>query len=797
MTQRSKKGASLSKKALIEVSGSGITFLKELEEQLRPFAYHLFCSKWQFKQYKYLKNNVPPNTLLSVADFSENYRCAYQDEISSAYYNYEQATLHPFQCVYSKGDEIVTQSVIIISNDLKHDANAVEHFNRVMLEHINTQINVNRHIQWSDGCSAQYKGKGSFGILQEETTVTERHFFGTRHGKGPCDAIGATVKNKTTTYVKSRRGIVRNALELYNFCQTELSNLTRVFFYVDKEDIPPNTQKYKTVPNTRQSHAVKRSDEGLLKRKYSCFCEGCIGEGQCVNQSYVDDWVPAFSKYKTTVNFQTKKKNLNASKGKQEKKKVTGKQRTVKLTSEKSKKESRKKKCKVDEDWTVLQKPKSIILKRSSDGAIPPSKKFGATDDTSRPSTKSNVDQDWTVLKKAESIILKRSSDGGVPPSKKLATDDTSKRKSNPLSSKKFGATDVTSKRKRSPPPKKSGAADDTSKRKSSPPLQKPGATDDTSKRKSSPPPKKSGATDDTSKRKSSPPLQKPGATDDTSKRKSSPSVASSCKKNKALKVYRGVVPPNDVRTLTRALIHSPRNIQLSTIQNIDLGTIDMQINQTVVKLKKQVDCTALHQLPLDVPDTDMYPVLIEADGNCLSRAGSVLAYGTEENHMDVRLRIAIELIQHRDHYLDVVNLSRGLPRGVFLKPKDVVEMFADDFRGDISDEEVDRLFRREVHDTLKLSSYFGLWGVMALASVLGVRIYSVYPDLGPKSTREKLHRWIYPREMRNPKPAYIMWTSHREDMLAEHWVANHFSVLLPISQRLEFFCEYLSNLLV
>ena len=284
-------------------------------------------------------------------------------------------------------------------------------------------------------------------------------------------------------------------------------------------------------------------------------------------------------------------------------------------------------------------------------------------------------------------------------------------------------------------------------------------------------------------------------ATDDTSgafediirknaKRKGSPPAVSGCKKNKALKKYCGVVPPNDVKSLTRALIHSPRNIQLSTIKNIQLGTVDIQVNQTVVRLKKQVDVVALNQLPLDVPDTNLYPVLITADGNCLSRADSVLAYGVEDHHMDVRLRIAIELIQHRDYYLDVVSLSRGMPRGVFLKPKDVVEMFAEDFRCNISDEEVDRLYQREVHDTLKLSSYFGLWGVMALASVLGVRIFSVYPQLGPKTTREKLHRWIYPRETRNPGPAFIMWTSHRENMLKEHWVANHFTILLPITQR-------------
>ena len=50
-----------------------------------------------FRQANELTRNItqslPKGWMVSVADFAENYRCINQDEIQSAYYNYQQATL--------------------------------------------------------------------------------------------------------------------------------------------------------------------------------------------------------------------------------------------------------------------------------------------------------------------------------------------------------------------------------------------------------------------------------------------------------------------------------------------------------------------------------------------------------------------------------------------------------------------------------------------------------------------------------------------------------------------------------
>ena len=54
-----------------------------------------------------------------IQDFAENYRTFYQDEIQSAHWQYEQATVHPVICYYQcqeKGCwETVTESIICIT----------------------------------------------------------------------------------------------------------------------------------------------------------------------------------------------------------------------------------------------------------------------------------------------------------------------------------------------------------------------------------------------------------------------------------------------------------------------------------------------------------------------------------------------------------------------------------------------------------------------------------------------------------------------------------------------------------
>ena len=83
----------------------------------------------------------------------------------------------------------------------------------------------------------------------------------------------------------------------------------------------------------------------------------------------------------------------------------------------------------------------------------------------------------------------------------------------------------------------------------------------------------------------------------------------------------------------------------------------------------RQLQC---QPLPIDPLSVDLYPqdrpalqpVKIYGDGNCLARAGSFLAFGTEDEHVEIRMRIACELALHSDIYQDDSFLGAGLEDG-------------------------------------------------------------------------------------------------------------------------------------
>jgi hypothetical protein len=95
----------------------------------------------------------------------------------------------------------------------------------------------------------------------------EKHFFGTRHGKGPCDGEFGVVKRSVSSAVMSRNVIVRNATEFYEYAREFLSkpkdepsdvccHTQRSFFFVDEHDINrkrPDRINVKAIPNTRQN----------------------------------------------------------------------------------------------------------------------------------------------------------------------------------------------------------------------------------------------------------------------------------------------------------------------------------------------------------------------------------------------------------------------------------------------------------------------------------------------------------------------------------------------------------------
>ena len=78
----------------------------------------------QFREQKYLKENLPPNHVYIHMDFAEDYGCRSQNEIQSVYWSPIQITIHPAVMYYKTQNsaESSHKSFVFISNESRHDA---------------------------------------------------------------------------------------------------------------------------------------------------------------------------------------------------------------------------------------------------------------------------------------------------------------------------------------------------------------------------------------------------------------------------------------------------------------------------------------------------------------------------------------------------------------------------------------------------------------------------------------------------------------------------------------------------
>lgn len=113
------------KKLLVTKNGTQGQLVDELLNEMSSISLHLFVAGWQYQQFNHIKQEMPERWVVVIADFAENYRTFFQDEIQSANWQYQQITLHPtiayYRCTEKDCNEIITESMVCILDDLKHE----------------------------------------------------------------------------------------------------------------------------------------------------------------------------------------------------------------------------------------------------------------------------------------------------------------------------------------------------------------------------------------------------------------------------------------------------------------------------------------------------------------------------------------------------------------------------------------------------------------------------------------------------------------------------------------------------
>ena len=174
------------------------------------------------------------------------------------------------------------------------------------------------------------------------------------------------------------------------------------------------------------------------------------------------------------------------------------------------------------------------------------------------------------------------------------------------------------------------------------------------------------------------------------------------------------------------------------------------------------------------------FPVITGADGNCLSRSFSRLVFGHERYHSEIRCRLNYELASNIEFYSSCTSIGKDENDRIFAQ-----RVLSTITEGVWNIGNINGALEFDIMSSIKPCSLMGLWHMAAAASLFCRPVISLFPEKGWPDFQRLANRTILPRQRAwsSSEPLHILWTSTRADEMAdEHFTANHFVPLLPLS---------------
>ena len=257
------------------------------------------------------------NTVDVIYDFSRNVATLHQDEVKSSAFAKNQITLHPIPMYFLDPVSkcIMRETLVITSDDITHDSQAVSAFRKAAVKHLieKRSVSLKNLIEWSDGCESQYKGvyafKGTFEHAKLLGIRITSCFFRSEHGKEESDGETGVVKTKLQEFILGSGAVVKTATDIKVFGEQKLSGTSlshfkhightiktqRTFIVVNDIKRQIRAHAYYPIAGTRvKLHCMETtSDTSAAKfRNLACFCQVCHNgdPGKCINAEIVQAW---------------------------------------------------------------------------------------------------------------------------------------------------------------------------------------------------------------------------------------------------------------------------------------------------------------------------------------------------------------------------------------------------------------------------------------------------------------------------------------------------------------------------
>ena len=208
---------------------------------------------------------------------------------------------------------------------------------------------------------------------------------------------------------------------------------------------------------------------------------------------------------------------------------------------------------------------------------------------------------------------------------------------------------------------------------------------------------------------------------------------------------------------------------------------IKVQENLTDLEIKNPTpDKISLDIYPHDAPQ-GYTPISVYGDGNCFTRSLSVLVYGNEEKHTELRARLCAEAVVHNEFYLDndYLNLHGKFQADIAEYLAIVSESYSAVEHRNWNTVVVEQIYEHEALSLAKNGQYCSMWQLYQASNILGRPIMSIFPECMVEEYRSRSNRIVYPIRfyLRDLDPVCIMWMKCSRNARAP----NHFVPVVKI----------------
>ena len=193
-------------------------------------------------------------------------------------------------------------------------------------------------------------------------------------------------------------------------------------------------------------------------------------------------------------------------------------------------------------------------------------------------------------------------------------------------------------------------------------------------------------------------------------------------------------------------------------------------------------DDISVQLMPCDA-NPELTPMESYGDGNCLFRSLSLIMFGHEYNHIELRVRSAIELACNEERYLcedTVKEMAEYSYDGVM---DYIIQVSISD--GSFIPNDKYACFRNEVMLSAKSDTHASLLHILANCNIFSVPINSIYPTVQNPGVDRDVHNQVffpvgktyYPESLN--EIVTILWT-HTSNTNLRGWKPNHFVPCFP-----------------